>query len=90
MKIFLQVQDNRVICFGYSRSTENDIEVEVAEDHEVLKNYLIFKWENGQLVKDEAFQQQLIQEKQEQENKPTTEQQLALMQQAIDGIILGV
>jgi hypothetical protein len=90
MKIYLQVVDSRVIGLGETRSSDSDIEMNVNDDHEVLKNCFIFTYTNGQLVKDEVFQEQLIQEKEEHRNKPTVDQQLALMQKALDDIILGV
>jgi hypothetical protein len=61
----------------------------VSNDHEVLENPFIFKVENGQLVKDEAYQQQLIQEKEERMNRQTTQQRLELIQSALDDLILG-
>jgi len=90
MNIFIQLQGKKVIGWGSTKGSENDIEVEVADDHEVIKNPFIFTYDNGEFKKDVVYQQQLIQEQQEQENKPSTEQQLSLMQQAIDDIILGV
>jgi hypothetical protein len=61
----------------------------VLNDHEVLENPFIFKVENGQLVKDEAYQQQLIQEKEERMSRQTTQQKLELIQNALDDLILG-
>jgi hypothetical protein len=90
MKIYLQVQNSRVIGLGETRSADTDIEFTVNDDHEVLKNPFVFTYANGQLTKDEVFQEQQIQEKEEQRNKPTVDQQLALMQKALDDIILGV
>lgn len=89
MKIFLQIQEKRVICLGYTRSTENDVELDVADDHEVIKNPIVFTYDNGILTKDEAYQQQLVQEKEAIRNKPSTEDQLALTQKALDDLILG-
>jgi hypothetical protein len=88
MKIYLSMNGNRVQGWASNRGNDNDIEIEVEDDHEVLKNPLIFTYDN-QLVKDAAYQQQLIQEQEELANIPTTEQQLKLMQKAIDDMILG-
>lgn len=89
MKIYLSVRDGRVIGFGSTQTSESDIEMNVLNDHEVLDNPFIFKVENGQLVKDEAYQQQLIQEKAERMNRQTTQQKLELIQNALDDLILG-
>jgi hypothetical protein len=89
MKIYLSIKDGRVIGFGSTQTSETDIEMNVLNDHEVLENPFIFKVENGQLVKDEAYQQQLIQEKEERMNRQTTQQKLELIQNALDDLILG-
>lgn len=89
MKIYLSVRDGRVVGVGSSPSSESDIEMSVSTDHEVLDNPFIYKVENGQLVKDEAYQQQLIQEKEERMNRQTTQQKLELVQKALDDLILG-
>jgi hypothetical protein len=89
MKVFLSVLNNRVIGQGSKRGSASDVEFEVPEGHEVLRNPFIFKLEGNQLVKDEAYKQQLIQEQEDQKNKPSLEQRLNLLQQAIDSIILG-
>jgi hypothetical protein len=89
MKIYLSTKDGLVIGFGSTQTSETDIEMNVSNDHEVLENPFIFKVENGQLVKDEAYQQQLIQEKEERMNRQTTQQRLELIQSALDDLILG-
>lgn len=89
MKIFLAIRDSRVIGYGSTPTSETDIEMTVSNDHEVLQNPFIFRVENGQLVKDEAYQQQLIQEKEERMNRQTTQQKLELIQNALDDLILG-
>jgi hypothetical protein len=76
MKIFLQVKDNRIVGWGSTRGLDTDIETEVVENHEVLKNPFIFTYQNGQLAKDETYQQQLIKEKEDQMNKPSLEEEI--------------
>ncbi|SMQ75979.1 hypothetical protein SAMN05444673_2596 [Bacillus sp. OV166] len=82
-------ENNRLVHSSSTRGSDEDIEFIVPDDHEALINPIIFIYENGDLKKDEIFQQQLIQEKEDRRNKPTVEQQLALVQQAIDDLILG-
>lgn len=61
MKIFIQLgAENRVIQQGDTRGTEKDIELEVPSDHEIILNPFIFKYENGQIIKDENYQQKMI------------------------------
>jgi hypothetical protein len=89
MKRFIQLDGERVIGWGSTRGSEADVEIDVADDHEVVRNPFVFTYQNGELVKDEAYQQQLIQEYEVQMNKPSVEQQLKMMQQALDDLILG-
>lgn len=60
---------------GWSSSKEGyEYELKVPDNHEVLINPEIFKFEDGELIKDEVYQRQLI-EKESQENaKPTDEE----------------
>lgn len=61
MKIYIQVnEENRVLQQGDTRGTGADIEIDVPENHEILLNPFIYKYENGAIIKDEAYQQQLI------------------------------
>ena len=89
MKIFLYVKGNKVMGWGSTRSDETDIEIQVSPDHEVIRNPFIFTYGNGQLKKDEVYQQQLIKEQEEQSKKPTLEQRFDVLQQALDDMILG-
>ncbi|MEH7082968.1 hypothetical protein V7139_09570 [Neobacillus drentensis] len=90
MLVFLDINnENRIVALSSTKS-DNNIEIEVPEEHEVFSVPFIFKLENGQLVKDEVYQQQLIREKEEQLNKPSVENQLELLQKALDDLILGV
>lgn len=76
MKIFIQVQDGRINGWGSTKGNKNDVEIDVENNHEVLKNPFIFNYKNGHLIKDEVFQQELMQKQEELKNKPSTEQQL--------------
>jgi predicted component of viral defense system (DUF524 family) len=89
MKRYIQLQGERVIGWGSTRGSETDVEINVADDHEVVRNPFVFTYRNGVLAKDEAYQQQLIDEKEERMNRQTTEQKYELMQKAVDDLILG-
>lgn len=63
MKIYLSVGlDKRVQAWGSTKGKETDIEMDVSDTHEVLKNPFVFVYSNGTLQKDLAYQQQLISE----------------------------
>lgn len=93
MKIYVNIDDeNRLQGWGSTRGSEFDIELHVDENHEVLRNPFIFKYENGELIKDVEYQQQLIREREERNNQPTFEElkeRIELMQAALEYLILG-
>lgn len=90
MKVYIHVQEEgRVVSYATTRSMEQEIEVEVAEDHDFLKNPRIFRYQNKQLMRDNAYQEVLIKERQQRLSKPTVEEQLALLQKAMDDLIMG-
>jgi hypothetical protein len=75
MRVYISLdENNRVRGWGSSPISSQSIEVEIDKNHEVLKNPLIFKYENGSFIKDTLYQQQLIEEKERIKNKPTPEQ----------------
>ncbi|WP_035350201.1 hypothetical protein [Fictibacillus gelatini] len=63
MKIYLSMNGERVQGWSSTRGNPDDIEIEVDENHEVLFNPFIFKYDTGELIKDEAYQQELINRK---------------------------
>ncbi|RKO63661.1 hypothetical protein Cdeb_02731 [Caldibacillus debilis GB1] len=77
---------------GYSSTPSpnpEEISLEVEENHEVLRNPFIFKYENGELIKDVEYQQQLIREREAIESQPTVEERIQIIQAALDELILG-
>ena len=75
--------------FGSTRSTENDIELELEEDHEFFKSdYQCWKYENGELVFDEEKQQQLIEAYEREQNKPTELERIEALENAMLELIL--
>ncbi|MCC2249071.1 hypothetical protein JUJ52_03740 [Virgibacillus sp. AGTR] len=74
VKIHFNIDENNRIRDGWSSTStrnQNEIVLHVAEDHEVLTNAEVFKYENGELVKDVEYQQQLLKQQQEIDNKPS-------------------
>lgn len=56
MQIFISVdKDNRLQGWSTTRSSQSDISYSVQDDHEVLDNPFIFKYENGRLIRDENY-----------------------------------
>lgn len=80
MRIFITLEKELVTGWGTSKGNTQDIEIGVPDNHEVLKNPFIFRYQNGQLIKDVEYQQQLIKEKEEQKNKPSLEEQISELQ----------
>ncbi len=69
MKIYLTLQNTRVIQLSYSRNTPDEIELDVAEDHEIIKNPFIYVYVDGEPKKDDEYQQYLV----NQQQQPNTE-----------------
>lgn len=64
---------------GYSSNPNGfEYEVEVSNDHEVLNNPEVFKFIDGELVKDEIYQQELIEKHERDQKKPASEDMIAL------------
>lgn len=54
-------EENRLTGFSYNQPRSGDgNKVEVEEDHEVLKNPRIYKYDNGSLVRDNEYQLQNV------------------------------
>jgi hypothetical protein len=70
MEVYLFTNGERVTGCGNTPSPEA-IKFEVPEDHEVLFNPFVFLFINGELVKDQEYQQQIIAEEEERQNKPS-------------------
>jgi hypothetical protein len=90
MKAYIHVQEEgRVVGIATTRSMEQEIEVEVVEDHEVLRNPLVFRYQRKQLVRDNVYEALLIKERQQRLSKPSLEERLTLVQKALDDMIMG-
>lgn len=68
--------DGRVVSIGSTRGSETDIEIDLPDDHEAMLNPYIFRYENGELVKDTDYQNQLIAEQQARQSAPSLDQQI--------------
>ena len=74
---------------GSTRSTENDIELELDNDHEFFKtDYQCWKYVDGELVFDEEKQRQLIEAYKREQNKPSSQERLEALENALLELIL--
>lgn len=77
MVVYISVDsDNYLTGWSSTRSSDGDIEINVYRNHEALQNPEIFKYVDGELIKDEERQRELIVEREENENKPSELEQL--------------
>ena len=90
MKIYLTLdEDGYVDGWGNSRSSDNDIEIELDDNHEFFKtDHQCWKYENGELVFDEEKQKQLIEEYEREQNKPSSQERLEALENALLELIL--
>ena len=78
MKVFFNVgQDNRINGWASTRGSDSDIELDLAEDHEAIRNPYVFRYENGELIKDAEWQEVQIQKQQSHKNAPSKDVQIA-------------
>ena len=78
--IYITLNENGYIDgWGSTRSSDNDIEIELDDNHEFFKtDFSCWKYENGELVFDEEKQKQLIKEYEREQNKPSESDMLTL------------
>lgn len=77
MVVFISLDnDNYLTGWSSTRSNDGDIEINVYRNHEALQNPEVFKYVDGDLIKDEERQQELIKEREENENKPNELEEL--------------
>lgn len=89
---FNLTKDGYLTGWSSTQSTKNDVKVYVNRDHEVLTNPEVFKYVDGELIKDENRQQQLIKEYEQEQNKLSIEDQnsIAVLELAESIAALGV
>lgn len=73
MKIYFNLIDGRLDGWS-STQRGNNLEAEVPDDHEVLSNPYIFKFENDEFIKDTEYRNQLIAEAEKESNVPNQEE----------------
>lgn len=90
-KIYFVIDEEGYIKGGYSESElvgENVHSVEVEEEHEIFNSDAeIFKYVDGELIKDEERKQQIIKEFDDQRNKPS---EIELLRQENEMLALAI
>lgn len=70
MIIYFTLDDDGYLDgWGSVRSSDIDTKLEVEEEHEVLRNPHAFKYVDGELIKDEVKQKELIEQYEKEQNK---------------------
>lgn len=72
-----------------SMRIENEIRIDVPDNHEVLRNPDIYKYANGALVKDEEHQRNIIAEDEVSRNRLTDDEINALALMELTEKLLG-
>lgn len=78
MEVFITLNGIRVDGISSSYGP-GSVQIEIPESHEVRRNPFVFKYENGQLIKDVAYQQEQIKIGQELEKRPSLEEEVQLL-----------
>ena len=75
--------------WGSTRSSDNDIEIELDDNHEFFKtDFACWKYENNELVFDEEKQKQLIEEYEREKNRPSEQERIEALENALLELIL--
>lgn len=89
--IYISLDENGYVDGWVStRSSDNDIEIELDDNHEFFKTDIhCWKYEDGELVFDEERQQKLIEEYEREKNKPSELDMLALAVMELGQLIMN-
>lgn len=90
MKIYFTVDENNRLTGWQSNPShvEGEIELEVDDDHEVLQRSMIYKYIDGELIKDEEFLEELKEEYEKEQNKPSEQERIEALENALLELIL--
>ena len=90
MIVYIALDENSYVNgWGSTRSTENDIELELDDNHDFFKtDHQCWRYESGELVFDEEKRQTLIEEYEREQNKPTDKERLEALENALLELIL--
>lgn len=90
MIVYIALDENSYVDgWGSTRSSENDIEIELDDNHEFFKtDFACWKYEDDELVFDEEKQKQLIGEYEREKNRPSEQERLEALENALLELIL--
>ncbi|MCG3418958.1 hypothetical protein [Oceanobacillus jordanicus] len=78
MVIHMEVSDEGRVQGWSSTYYKGTVEQEIDESHPFFDSPMLYKLVEGELVKDDEYEQQLIEEEQEKLSKPSIEDQLSI------------
>ena len=90
MIVYITLDENGYVDgWGSTRSSENDIEIELDDNHEFFKtDFACWKYENNELVFDEEKQKQLTEEYEREQNRPSEQERIEALENALLELIL--
>ena len=90
MIIYIQIGENGYIDgWGTTKSTDDDVQIELDKNHEFFKKDIhCWKYEDGGLVFDEERQQKLIEEYEREQNRPSEQERIEALENALLELIL--
>lgn len=72
-----------------SMRNENEIQITLPDDHPIHNdNYMVYRYVDGELVKDVGYQERLIEEEQEKQSKPSDEELNAIALMELTALIM--
>jgi hypothetical protein len=88
--IYINLDDENRLKGGWgSTPSPNSIEIEVEDDHEVLDNPFIYRYENGELIKDSEWQAQKVKEREELDAAPSMQERFEMMEMLTAELVMG-
>ena len=91
MIVYIALDENSYVDgWGSTRSSDDDIEIELDDNHEFFKtDFACWKYEDDELVFDEEKRDRLIAEREAEENKPNENERLEALENALLELILN-
>jgi len=91
LKIYITLDKNGYVDGWGSTSShvDDEVEIELDDTHEFFKtDFSCWKYENGELVFDEEKQKQLIEEYEREKNRPSEQERIEALENALLELIL--
>jgi hypothetical protein len=89
VKIYINPNSENMLTGWDSTPFPNSIEIEVPDDHEVIDNPFIFRYENDQLIKDSEWQAAKIKEREEVDAAPSYQERFEMMDQMVAEMMMN-